>query len=73
MNYLKEKLEEKNISQSELARRTEISQSYISKICNGKIDFKKVSEDKLYDLAIGLGIPVDEFIVNTVLRKEILE
>lgn len=73
MNYLKEKIKEKNISQSELARRTEISQSYISKICNGKIDFNKVKLEKLYDIATILGIPTDEFIVNTVLRKELLE
>lgn len=62
MNYLKEKLKEKNMSQSELSRRTGMSRRYIKKICDGKIDLKRVSIDKLCDLAIGLGIPIDKLL-----------
>lgn len=62
MNYLKQKLIEKHITQSELARRTGISRQYISQLCNEKRKFANVKADKIYNIAIALDINLDELV-----------
>ena len=67
MNYLKEKLEEKNISQSELARRLGVTRGYICDLIHGRNYLKKMPLDKLVNIANILDIPLDEFI-ETILK-----
>ncbi len=62
MNYLKEKLEEKNISQSELARRLGVTRGYICDLIHGRQNLKKMPIDKISNIANILDIPLDEFI-----------
>lgn len=62
MNYLKQKLIEKHITQSELARRTGISKQYISQLCNGKRKFTNIKVDKIYSIAIVLDVNLDELV-----------
>lgn len=57
---LKELLEEKNITQSELARRSGIYQATISKYANNKIE---MSLSNAYIIARCLGIDTVELIV----------
>ena len=64
MNYLKQKLIEKHITQSELARRTGISRQYISQLCNEKRKFANVKIDKVYDIAIALDVKISELIIE---------
>ena len=67
MNYLKQKLIEKHITQSELAKRTGISRQYISQLCNEKRKFANVKVDKIYNIATALDINLDE-LVNEMLE-----
>lgn len=67
MNYLKEKLEEKHISQSELARRLGVTRQYIWEIVNNKKNIKRMPLYKIVSIANILDIPLEEFI------KEILK
>lgn len=62
MNYLKEKLKEKNISQSELARRLGVCKSTITHYIQGRIKLKKLSVERVCNIADILDIPIDEFI-----------
>lgn len=62
MNYLKEKLEEKNISQSELARRLGVTRGYICDLIHGRCYLKRMPIDKISNIANILDIPLDEFI-----------
>lgn len=58
-NYLKQKLEEKHISQSELAKRCGVGRSHISQIIHKKV---KPSLDLTYNIAIILDISLGELI-----------
>lgn len=60
MNYLKEKLKERNITQKELAVRVEKSTQTINNLINHKVLFKKIDADYLYDIANVLNVSVDE-------------
>lgn len=62
MSYLKKMLEEKHMTQSELAVRTGVTEASISRYCNGQ---RKISIDKAFDLAVALGIDVGEFVRKT--------
>ena len=67
MNYLKEKLEEKNISQVELAKRLGICKSTITHYIQGRIKLKNLSVERVCNMANILDIPIDEFI-GTILK-----
>ena len=62
MNYLKEKLEEKNISQSELARRLGVTRGYIFDLVKGRKYFDKIPLEKIVNMANILDTPIEEFI-----------
>lgn len=58
-NYLKQKLEEKNMSQSELAKRCGVGKSHISQIIHKNV---KPSLDLTYDISTILDISIEELI-----------
>lgn len=60
MNYLKEKLKERNITQKELAVRVGKNPQTINNLINHKVLFKKIDVDYLYDIANVLNVSVDE-------------
>lgn len=62
MNYLKTKLEEKKMSQQELADRLGVSKQYISALCLDKINIKHISVDRLIGIAHILDIPIEEYL-----------
>lgn len=62
MNYLKEKLEEKNISQSELARRLGVTRGYICHLVEGRRHLDKMSLEKIVNMANIFDTPIEEFI-----------
>lgn len=64
-NYLKQKLEEKNISQSELARRTGTKKSNISNIIAKR---SKPSLELAYNISIALDISLME-LVRSILNE----
>ena len=64
MNYLKQKLIEKHITQSELARRTGVTEATISRYLNKK---RKMNLQIIYQIAIVLDISLEELV------KEMLE
>ena len=65
MNYLKEKLKEKGMTQSELAIRCGVSRQYINDYCTDR--YKKMNIKIAYDIAKVLDLDIKEFI------EEILE
>lgn len=58
MNYLKEKLIEKHMSQSELARRIGTSPQYVGYLVRGE----KPSLNTAFSIAIALDLDLKEFI-----------
>ena len=62
MNYLEEKLEEKNISQSELARRLGVTRGYICHLVGGRRHLDKMSLEKIVNMANILDTPIEKFI-----------
>jgi len=60
MNYLKEKLKERNITQKELAVRVGKNIQTINNLINHKVLFKKIDVDYLYDIANVLNVSADE-------------
>ena len=64
--YLKRKLEEKNISQAELAKRLGVNKSTITHYITGRIELKNLSADRITEMAMILDVPIDEFIRNIV-------
>ena len=62
MNYLKQKLEEKNISQSEFARRLGVTRGYICDLVKGRKYFDKIPLGKVVNMANILDTPIEEFI-----------
>lgn len=67
MNYLKKKLKERNMSQSEFARRLGTTRGYICDIVHNRQDVKKMPIYKIVNMANILDTPLEEFI------KEILK
>lgn len=63
MNYLKEKLNEQNMTQKELAIRCDVSFTTISRLCNDK-NKRGASIDLAYNISKILDIPIEEFIKN---------
>lgn len=63
MNYLKRKLEERNMTQKELALRCNALSSTISRYCNNK-NKKSMSIELAVNIAKILDIPIEEFIKN---------
>lgn len=61
-NYLKQKLEEKHISQVEFAKRLGLHKSTITQYVKGNIKLKKLPLDRLSIMALVLDIPLKEFI-----------
>lgn len=61
MNYLKRKLQERNMSQKELALRCNVLPSTISRYCNNK-NKKGMEIGLVYNIAIALDIDLKEFI-----------
>lgn len=68
-NYLKQKLEEKNMSQSELARRTGFSRAYISELCLGKRDINRMSLERIGDIALALDMCVTDFVRGVIIGE----
>ena len=64
-NRLKEVLEEKNMTQKELAIRIGVTEGTISRYISGK---RKISLLKIYEIALCLGVPMKELIV---VKKEV--
>ena len=60
MNYLKQKLEEKHISQTELAKRTGINRSVLNEYVVGKRKLSKI--EHVIALTYALDIDIKEFI-----------
>lgn len=60
MNYLKEKLKERNITQKELAVRVGKNIQTINNLINHKVLFKKIDADYLFDIANVLNVSADE-------------
>lgn len=72
--YIKRLRRDKGISLRELARRTGVSQPYLSQLETGK--YKNPSPEKLGELSKGLGISYAELMLNTYLKgheKELKE
>ena len=61
-NYLKRILEEKHISQNELARRLLLNKSTVSHYISGRIKLKNLSLERISDIAFVLDIPLEEMI-----------
>lgn len=61
MGYLKEKLEEKHISQKDLAIRTGELKSTISRYANEE-NKRGMRLDLAYKISIALDIPIEEFV-----------
>lgn len=61
MNYLKSKLEEKKITQAELARRLGVTRGYICDLVHGRNYLNKMPLDKLASIANILDIPIKDF------------
>ena len=64
--YLKCKLEEKKISQAELAKRLGVNKSTITHYITGRIELKNLSAERITEMAMILDVPIDEFIRNIV-------
>lgn len=62
MNYLKRKLEERNMTQSELGKRLGISRQYVCDMCNGRTNFLNMRLVKIYEIAMVLDLDLKEFI-----------
>ena len=62
MNYLKQKLKEKHISQTELATRLGLNKSTVTHYIKGRIQLKNLSVEKIYTIAMILDIDIKEFI-----------
>lgn len=72
MNYLKQKFEEKNITKTELAKRTGIDRGTISYYINGRKKINKL--DHIWQIATVLNfnyIEFNEFLKDNLRRKEI--
>lgn len=67
MTYLKKILEERHMTQSELAIRTGVTEASISRYCNGQ---RKISIDKAFDMAVALGIDFKEFVEGILNQNE---
>ena len=61
--YLKQKIEEKHISQTELAKRCGVGRSHISQIIHKKV---KPSLELLYNISIVLNIDIGELIKSII-------
>lgn len=65
MSYLKRVLEEKHMSQKDLARRTGISATTINRYCNkkyGKLGVENIKLVTLFNLSTCLGVEIGEFV-----------
>lgn len=61
MSYLKQKLEEKHITQKELAIRTGIDKGSINYYCNKELK-RGMSIENAYNIAMVLDLDIKEFI-----------
>lgn len=61
-NYLKRKLEEKHISQSEFARRLGVTRAYVCDIVHDRASLKNMPINKIFNMSIILDIPLEEFL-----------
>lgn len=68
-NFLRKKLNEKNMSQTELATRLGVSKQYVNCLCSNKIELKRLNIDIQGAIATILDIPYSEF-AKGVLGKE---
>lgn len=66
MNYLKRKLEERNMSQVELAKRLGVDKSAITHYITGRIKLKNLSVERITNIAMILNVPIEEFIKNII-------
>lgn len=62
MNYLKQKLEEKNMTQTELGKRIGISRQYVCDMCNGRTNFLNMRLVNIYEISRALDLDLKEFI-----------
>jgi len=72
MNYIKNKLKERKISQTELGKRMGLGKSYISQIVNNEKKIINLSLEKIYDLATILNISIDE-LVNELKQENVIK
>ena len=68
-NYLKRILEEKHISQNELARRLGVTRGYICDIVHDRQNIRHMPIDKVSRIANIFNISLDEF-VKEILKEE---
>ena len=61
MSYLKEQLENINMSQREFADRIGVCKSNVTHYINGKIKLKNLSAERIHIMATVLDIPICEF------------
>lgn len=61
MNYLKQKLEEKHITQKELAIRTGIDKGSINYYCNKELK-RGMNIENVYNICMVLDLDIKEFI-----------
>lgn len=62
MNYLKQKLKERHMTQCELAKRLGINKSAVTHYIKGTVKLKNLSVDKIYVIANILDLDLKEFI-----------
>ena len=67
MNYLKKKLQERNISQNELAKRIGITKGRVSQLTKEGKDLSKMPISRIYEISRVLDLDLKEFV------EEILE
>ena len=72
MNYIKKKLKERKISQTELGKRMGVGKSYISQIVNNEKKIMNLSLEKISDLTTILNISIDE-LVNGLEQENIIK
>ena len=67
--YLNEVLNEKNISQYMLSKKSGVPQSTISEICSGKAKIEKCSADTLYKISKALNVTMESLIEREMTAK----
>ena len=73
MSYLKDKLEEKHITQIELAKRLGVTKGWISQLANNDDKLFNLPFDALYEISVILDIPIEIFIKDLLIISIIIE
>lgn len=73
MSYLKDKLEEKHMTQIELAKRLGVTKGWISQLANDDSRLFGLPFDTLYEISVILDIPIEIFIKNLLITSITIE